>query len=71
VGGDGVDMGADDWAVVRDEADGTRSPGRAGVVEKLPREPNEISCVPLDTSGCITRAADIGVEARDVQRHVT
>ena len=67
LGGDGVDIGADDWAVVRDELDGTRNPGRPGVVEKLPSEPSDISwCVPLDTSGCIAKAADI-VSASVVQ----
>lgn len=55
-----MDTGADDWAVVRDEDEGTRNPGRPGVVEKLPREPKEISgCVPLDRSGCVTRATDM------------
>ena len=60
LGGDGVDIDADDWAVVLDELDGTRNPGRPGVVEKLASEPSDMSwCVLLVMSGCVAKAADM------------
>lgn len=49
-GGEGVDTGAVDGAVVSDVADGTRRLGLAGVEKPEAKDPREISgCVPLDS----------------------
>lgn len=49
VGGEGVERGADDGAVVPDEADGARRPGLAGVDIPEFSEPNDRSgIVPED-----------------------
>lgn len=66
VGGEGVDKGADDGAVVPDDVDGTRRPGLAGVDIPEFSEPSERSgIVPMDwfkdASGRELSAADIAV----------
>jgi hypothetical protein len=43
LGGEGVDRGADDCAVVREEVEGIRRPGLPGVAEKLANEPKDNS----------------------------
>jgi len=43
LGGEGVVIGAEDWAVVRDEVEGIRRPPLPGVAEKLAKEPRDNS----------------------------
>jgi len=62
VGGEGVDIGAEDGAVVCDEAEGTRS-ALAGVEKSEVREPSDRSgWVPADcedVSRCVFKASDM------------
>lgn len=59
LGGDGVETGADDWAVVRDEVEGTRKFALPGRDEKLAKDPSDNSCCELDRSVWAVNAADI------------
>ena len=65
VGGDGVERGAEDGAVVVEEEDGTRKPSLAGVdrVEPIERDNSGIVLAELllEVSGRELSAADIAV----------
>jgi hypothetical protein len=57
-GGDGVDTGADEDAVVPDETDGIRGGTRPGVENPEAKEPKERSCE-CDDASCRFSACDI------------